>query len=74
MDILECGNWVGCLAQIPHIEAWVLVIVISDHELCRLLRVPHHASFLHSISALLLAGIAEIGLRGVSLRLSELEN
>ena len=74
MNVLECSHRVGSLAQVPHIEAWILIVIIGNYELCRLLRVPHHAGSLHSVGALLLAWITEVGLGRSRLRLSELED
>ena len=44
MDVLESGNRVVSLSQVPHIETWVLIIVICNHKLSSKLRIPHHTS------------------------------
>lgn len=47
MKVLERRDWVLWVAQVPNIEAWVLVVVVSYHELGRHERVPDNLSLFH---------------------------
>lgn len=74
MDVLESGNGVVRLAEVPHVEARVLVIVVSYYELGGKFWVPHHAGSLSLHRGLLLGWLAEIGLVRRRLGLCELED
>jgi hypothetical protein len=43
MKILVSCDRVVWLSQIPDLQARVLIVIISNHELCRNFRVPCHA-------------------------------
>lgn len=42
VDVGVLHDWVLGISEVPDVEAWVLVIVICNHELSGDLRVPHH--------------------------------
>jgi hypothetical protein len=56
MKVLESCHRVVRLSQIPYFQARILVIIISNHELSRYLRVPCHT------------GLSEYGLLTLPLR------
>ena len=74
MDVLEGGNRIIGLSQIPYIETRILIIVIADYELSCDLRVPHHTCLLRALRLLLLRGIIEIGRSSGGIWLLELED
>ncbi len=63
MDVLECSNWIVCLSQVPNIEAWILVVIVGNHELGGQIRVPHHASSFGLELIFILRRIIEVLLR-----------
>ena len=74
MDVLEGRNWIVGLSQIPNVEAWILIIVITDYKLSRNLRVPHHTCLFRALRLLLLIWIIEIALSSAGIWLLELED
>lgn len=56
MKVLKCCHRVVRLSQIPYLKARILVIIISNHELSRYLRIPCHT------------GLSQNGLLSLSFR------
>ena len=59
MDVLEGGDRIVGLTEIPNIEARVLVVVVSDYKLSSQLWIPHHASPL-GLLVCLFSGVIEV--------------
>ena len=74
MNVLEGRNWIVSLSKIPHIEAWILIIVIADDELSCNLRVPHHTCLLWALWLLRLRWIIEILVSSGSIWFLELKD
>lgn len=72
MNILKRGDGIVSLAQIPHIEARVLIVIIGHDKLSRQFGVPHHTSAL--LTRALLVTLSEVGLGRRLLGLCELED
>ena len=74
MDVLEGRDGIVGFSQIPDIEAWVLIIIIGNHELSRDLWIPHHTCLFGTLRLLLLVGVIEVGLSSAGIWLLELED
>ena len=46
MDVVEGGDWVARITEVPNVDGGILVIVIGDDELGRDLGIPHHLRLL----------------------------
>ena len=45
MDVRKSCNRIVWVTQVPHIDDWILVVIIGDHKLQWNLRVPKHLGF-----------------------------
>lgn len=75
MDVGESRHWVVRVTQVPHINDWILVVIVGDHKLQWDLRVPKHLGFFCGRHGGLLFVLIEVALVRIALtRLHKLEN
>jgi len=42
MDVAVSGNWILRVSQVPNVDRWVAIVVVSHDELSRDLWIPGH--------------------------------